>query len=371
MRRHSAARIALAAALSLVVLTSGCAASGVPAPSSSTSSTTSASSTPPTESATEAPALSVPDPRTITGPSTAAQVDEITPVGATPTPVLPVTLTGEDGVSVEITDVSRLLALDLYGTLVETVIGLGLVDNLVGRSISNSETAIADLPVVTQNGHELNAEAILSLQPTFVIMDTTMGPPETPQQLRDSGVPVLLVSSERGIDLITEQIEMVASALGVVEQGALLVERFERELEVANEYVAAVTEGFDPVRMAFVYVRGTGSVFFVMGKGSGGDDLIAAIGGEDAATSAGMNDIVPASAETLLVMNPEVLLTMTGGLESTGGLEGFLKRPGVSDTTAGQNQRVVDMSDGQVLSFGPSYPAVLIALTDAVYQPTS
>lgn len=353
-------RLAAGAAL-LVVLLSGCAAGGQgDAPASPSPA--------PTSSASAEPTLSTVDPRTLTGPSTARTVPDLEPI-ADLEPQLPVTATGVDGVAVEVTDVSRVLALDLYGTLTETVIALGLADTLVGRANTSTESAVADLPVVTQNGHELQAEAILALDPTFVIMDDTMGPPEVPEQLRASGVPVLLVSSERSVDLIAEQIRVVADAFGVADAGAALVADLEERLAAAELRVTALAGDWQPLRMAFLYVRGSGSVFFVMGEGSGADDLIAAIGGTDAATTAGVRDIAPATAEAVLAIDPEVILTMSGGLASTGGVEGFVGRPGVSDTVAGQTQRIVDMADGEVLSFGPSYPEVLVALAEAVYAP--
>ena len=313
--------------------------------------------------------VSTVDPHSLTGPATAAQVPATEPVATDPDQQLPVTITGEDGQEVTIEDTSRMLALDLYGTLAEITVGLGLGGDLVGRTVSNTQDVLADLPVVTENGHELNVEAILALQPTFVLMDTTMGPPEVPDQLRASGVPVLVVSSDRGVDLITEQIQLVAEALGVPAAGDLLTDRFERDLDAAHTYVAALTEGWDPLRMAFLYVRGTGSVFFVMGEDSGADDLIEHVGGIDTATESGLADVTPATAEAVIALDPELIITMTGGLESTGGVQGLLERPGIAETTAGETERVVDMADGAVLSFGPSYPAVLTALADAIYQP--
>ncbi len=354
-------RLAAGAAL-LAVLLSGCAAAGgqgaAPASSSAAPSTSAAAEPQPTTA----------DPRTLSGPSTAQAVAEPAPI-ADPEPQLPVTATGVDGVTVEVADVSRTLALDLHGTLTETVIALGLADVLVGRANTSTEAAVADLPVVTQNGHELQAEAILGLAPTFVIMDDTMGPPEVPEQLRASGVPVLVVSSERGVDRIAEQILVVADAFGVPDAGEALVDDFQERLGAAERRVSALAGEWEPLRMAFLYVRGTGSVFFVMGEGSGADDLIAAIGGVDAATTAGVQDIAPATAEAVLSIDPEVILTMTGGLASTGGVDGLVGRPGVSDTVAGQTRRIVDMADGDVLSFAPSYPEVLVALAEAVYAP--
>ena len=143
------------------------------------------------------------------------------------------------------------------------------------------------------------------------------------------------------------------------------------ELAAAKKDIAAIAPAADDrrLRVAFLYVRGRAGVFFLFGKGYGADALISAVGAVDVATAAGITGAKPASSEALLATNPDVLLTMTDGLASTGGVDGLLQRPGVADTVAGQHRRVVDMADGQVLSFGPSTPAVLRSLADALYRP--
>ena len=50
---------------------------------------------------------------------------------------------------------------------------------------------------------------------------------------------------------------------------------------------------------------------------------------------------------------------MTDGLESIGGVDGLEKIPGIAQTPAGKNQRVVDMEDGVLLSFGPNTGRVM------------
>ncbi|MDN6456781.1 MAG: hypothetical protein L0K38_06950, partial [Yaniella sp.] len=63
---------------------------------------------------------------------------------------------------------------------------------------------------------------------------------------------------------------------------------------------------------------------------------------------------------------------MSGGIVSVDGIEGLLEeKPAVAITTAGENQRIVDMEDGQILSFGPRSADVLDALARAVYAPES
>ncbi|GIT81361.1 ABC transporter substrate-binding protein [Leifsonia sp. LS1] len=351
---------AVAVAVLVGVLT-GCAA-GAPA--------VTPTSAKPSPSAT-ATGETLPDPRTITGPSTAASIAEIVPVEKSPKPSLPVTVTDTTGTSVTVTDTSRILALDIYGTLAETVVGLGLGDKLVGRGSSNTLDVMKDLPLVTQNGHELNGEAILALRPTLVLTDTTLGPREVQDQLRASGVPVLFFDPKRSIATIGEQTRAVAHAVGLDAVGEKLVERTDEELVAAKADIAklAPRSDADKLRIAFLYVRGTAGVFFLFGKGMGADDLISGVGAVDVASAAGITGAKPANSEALLATNPDVFLMMTDGLESTGGVDGLLKRPGVADTLAGQHRRIVDMSDGQILSFGPTTPAVLRSLADALYRP--
>ncbi|WP_348789810.1 ABC transporter substrate-binding protein [Leifsonia sp. NPDC080035] len=354
--------VALAALATATVLLAGCAASAPAA-----SPTTTVTGTPP---ATSGPSDALPDPRAITGPSTATSIPDIEPIARSPKPSLPVTVTDATGTRVTVTDASRILALDIYGTLAETVVGLGLGDRLVGRGSSNALGSMAALPLVTRNGHELNGEAILALRPTLVLTDTTLGPREVQDQLRVSGVPVVFFDPKRSIDTIGAQIETVAHTVGLDALGRRLVERTDAELASAKADIAAIAPAADrALRVAFLYVRGRAGVFFLFGKGYGADALISAVGAVDVATAAGITGARPASSEALLATNPDVFLTMTDGLASTGGVDGLLERPGVADTLAGQHRRVVDMADGQVLSFGPSTPAVLRSLADALYRP--
>ena len=95
-----------------------------------------------------------------------ASTSRLRPVAKDPKPSLPVTYTDVTGKPITITDTRRILALDSYGTLASTVYALGLGDRLVGRDVSTGIPTLRHLPLVTHNGHELNAEAILDLHPT-------------------------------------------------------------------------------------------------------------------------------------------------------------------------------------------------------------
>jgi iron complex transport system substrate-binding protein len=74
----------------------------------------------------------------------------------------------------------------------------------------------------------------------------------------------------------------------------------------------------------------------------------------------------------MLSTDPDVILVMTDGLASVGGVDGLLADfPAIALTTAGENRRVVDMADTQILSFGPRSAAVIDGLARAIYAPGS
>ncbi len=309
-------------------------------------------------------------PWTCTGPATArTDPGSLAPVDPGSESALPVTVTDHSGEQVTVTDTSRILALDTYGTLGSTVYALGLGDRMVGRDVSTGVPALADLPVVTHNGHELNAEAILALDPSVVLTDYSIGPLEVQLQLRDAGIPVVIMDDSRSRDTVVPQIEEVAQILGVPEAGARLGERVAADIDAAETEIAARAPA-DPAqrpRMVFLYLRGTAGVYYWFGKGSGADDLITSLGGVDVATESGLAGEQPLTAEGLIKADPDLYLMMTHGLASVGGVSGVEAIPGVADTTAGQTRCIVDMSDYEILSFGPQYPATLRALAAAVY----
>jgi iron complex transport system substrate-binding protein len=304
------------------------------------------------------------------GPRTADTTADLEPLADEGEPQLPVTVTDATGSSVTIESADRILALDTYGTLGTTVYALGLGDRLVGRDVSTGVEELADLPLVTRNGHELNGEAILELDPDVVLTDDSIGPIEVQYQLQASGIPVVFLDGQRSADRIAPQIRAVAQALGVPERGDRLVERVEGEVAEAQADVDRWRQdaGGEAQRMVFLYLRGNAGVYYWFGEGSGADDLIDALGGVDVASESGLSGSKPVNAEGLVSTEPDLYLMMTDGLASVGGVEGLLEVPGVADTEAGQNGCVVDMADTRILSFGPQYPDTLRALGAAIYS---
>ena len=283
-----------------------------------------------------------------------------TPI-ATPasvSPVLPATFTDSTGKDVTVSDISRIVPLN--GDIAEIVWDLGLGANIVGADVSATyPPELQDLPSIGF-GRQLSAEGILSLDPTVVIGDTTAGPADVINQIREAGITVVIIKSYTDITAPFEKIADVSAALGVSAEGEALAASVQQQIDDAKALAATATS---KPRVVFLYIRGA-AVQLIGGKGSGADTLIDMAGGIDGGTEAGVNGFMPITAESLVTAAPDVILVMSGGLESIGGIDGLMQIPGIAETPAGQNGRIIAFDDQYLLGLGPRMGQVI---TDLVY----
>lgn len=292
----------------------------------------------------------------------ATTADRLEPLPGTAKPDLPVTVESADGKQVTVDRARRIVPLS--GSLSEIVFTLGLGSRVVARDITATFEQAAKLPVVTRN-HDVSAESVLSLRPDLVLAETTTGPSEAMDQIRAAGVPVLVVDPAQGLSDVGPRIDAVADALGVPARGTELAKR-------SQQRIAAVRKGVPKQRtkprVAFLYVRGSASVYLIGGQKSGATSLLEAAGAIDAGAASGLTkDFSTITTEALAKAAPDAILVMTKGLESVGGVDGLVRIPGVAQTPAGMNRRIVSIEDGVLLNYGPRTDQVLTSLVDQLY----
>ncbi|MFF5611739.1 hemin ABC transporter substrate-binding protein [Streptomyces albidoflavus] len=298
-------------------------------------------------------------------PAAEERTDRIEPLaGPAPEPKLPAKVASADGHTVTVEDTSRVVP--LTGSLNEIVFTLGLGEQVVARDITATFEQAADLPVVTR-AHDVSAESVLSLKPTVVLADTTTGPAEAISQIRDAGIPLVVLDPPKELDDIGPRIEAVAGALGVAEAGKALVERTEQRIEKVRADVPDLPAADRP-RVAFLYLRGSASVYLLGGRESGAGSLLEAAGALDAGKESGLRkDFTAITSEALAKAAPDAILVMAKGLKSVDGVDGLVKIPGVAETPAGMDRRVVSIDDGVLLNYGPRTDQVLADLVDQLY----
>src|SRR5690606_780993 len=178
---------------------------------------------------------------------------------------------------VEVDDTSRVIAVDMAGSIAATVWALGLGDRLVGRDVSTTFDGAADLPVVTSNGHTIDAESLLAVRPTLVLTDGSIGPRDVLVQLRQAGVTVVFVENEPSFDGAAELARQVGAALGVADTGVALADRITADVEakIAESAAAAPSARAARVRHLFRSRRGGPCFHSLLGEASRAADLSA------------------------------------------------------------------------------------------------
>lgn len=296
------------------------------------------------------------------GTGTEAPADRVEPITAEAVPELPATVPSADGHEVTVAEADRIVPLS--GSISELVFSLGLGDRVVARDVTATFEQADDLPVVTQ-AHDVSAESVLSLEPDVVLAEETTGPAEAIDQIRAAGVPLVVLDPAQDLGDVGGRIDAVAAALGVADEGAKLRERTEQKIEAARGEIPV--SGDEP-RVAFLYVRGSASVYMLGGARSGAASLIEAAGGVDAGKESGLDkDFTPITSEALAKAAPDVLLVMTKGLESVGGVDGLVQLPGVAQTPAAMDRRIASVDDGVLLNYGPRTDAVLRSLVAQIH----
>ncbi|MGJ0203150.1 ABC transporter substrate-binding protein [Leucobacter sp. gxy201] len=301
----------------------------------------------------------------------------IAPLAEAPKSELPVTVASHDrGGDTQITveDTARIVPLSMSGSVGELVHAFGFGDSIAGRDVSTNFPGSEDIPVVTKDGHSIDAEGVLALDPTLILTDGSIGPTDVVLQLRDAGVPVVTV--DRAVDAESSYLTMqqVADALGVGEAAPALIEQLQQAIAAKEAEVAQLlpADAEKLPRVAFLYIRGTAGVFYLFGEGTGVDSLIRSVGAIDVAEEIGLEGEKPMTEEALIGMDPDIIVVMTKGLESAGGVDGLLQaQPSVALTTAGENRRIVDIDDAVLFAGGTRIPDVIDGLARAIYSPDS
>jgi len=243
----------------------------------------------------------------------------------------------------------------------EIIDSLGLKKILIGRDIASTEPALKSVPVVT-SGHQVVPEKIIALGPDLVIVDSSVGPSQAIDSLEKAGIRIELIEEVWQVDAISKKVLELASLLGVNASGAELAELIDRTIVEASKKVTASP------RVLFLYLRGGNSIYFVGGKGSGADSLLSSIGAIDVGAANQSQPFTPLTAERLIELKPEVILVMTKGLASVGGVTGLSELPGVAQTPAGKAGRVISVDDSLLLSFGARTPSLLTKLAEALNE---
>lgn len=264
----------------------------------------------------------------------------------------------ETAVSSE-TPASNQKIVSLSGGITEIVTALGHKNEIVGTDVTSTypetlKSTAKDL------GHvrSMTIEPIMSVNPTLILASDKDINPELLGKIKSSGIKTELFKQEYSVNGTKKLIEQVAKALG------------NPDYQKLNDKIDADLQQIQPIvkkpKVLFIYARG--NMMMVSGKNTPMASLIEIAGGENAVND--FEDFKPLTPEAVVKANPDVLFFFSSGLEGAGGNQGVLKMPGVSQTNAGKNKKIIAMDGGLVSSFGPRLGEAAVALNKLLVENT-
>lgn len=232
------------------------------------------------------------------------------------------------------------------GSLTEIVFALGAGDDVVGVDKTSSyPERVKQLP---QIGYWklLNIEGVLSLRPTLFITLNDVEPDNVIEKVSESKVDVLALRRVPGtIELLYENINKIASKLNKQEEGEKLINRIKANLADIQAKIA--THPQKTKVLSLMSMSGSNSV---AGKNTTIDALITIAGGENLATH---NSFKSYTAESIIVINPEVIILNKYSIDQLGGLDKVNTIPGITETSAFKNNRITVIDDSYLFGIGP------------------
>lgn len=242
----------------------------------------------------------------------------------------------------------------------ETICALGDCNKIVASDkTSLYPESIQSLPSIGYRT-SIGAEGILSLKPTLVVAIRDYVDEAVLTQVKSAGVRVVVIERLYNFDGTKTLIRTIAETLQRKPEGEKLITKIEEQLAQAS---VILKKAKTSPRVLCIYNRGTSS-FDVAGDKTF-SSILPYVGARSAVT--GVEGYKPLNTEALIAANPDYLLMFEAGVQSLGGVEGVLRVPGVMQTNAGKNKKVIAMDGMKLSNFGPRFGETVKELTIILY----
>lgn len=272
----------------------------------------------------------------------------------------PVTIT--DGTGQEVTIESKPEKIvSLIPSNTEIAYGLGLEEQIVGVSdFDNFPEEVAEKEKI--GGMEFNLEKIISMKPDLVLAHASSAHSSEAglQQLKDTGITVLVVNDAKTFDEVYESISMIGTASGEKEKADAMIADMKKKIEEIKTKAQEIKE--EDRKSVFVEVSPAPEVY-AAGKNTFIDEMLQIIHAENTVTEEGWPKL---DSEAIIKSNPEVIIT-THGYYTPEPVKNVTSREGWDKITAVKENRVFDVHSDKVTRTGPRLTEGVEELAKAVY----
>ncbi|HFQ4899928.1 TPA: hemin ABC transporter substrate-binding protein [Vibrio vulnificus] len=227
----------------------------------------------------------------------------------------------------------------------ELILALHAEQSLVAVDVTSQLPEGQPLPKIGYH-RRLSAEGLLALSPTKLIGSDEMGPAPVLQQLKSTGVDIEVVNTQTNVDGLKARIDQIAAILNKPQEAQQLKSQVDQQVQSlkANQ----PTEQKKKVLFLLIH---EGRAANVAGTDTTPDAIIRLAGAINPAADK-ITAYKPLSSESMVEMQPDVILVSGRSFEKLGGPDAIIKMmPLLAATPAGQNKQIITI-DGAALVGG-------------------
>jgi iron complex transport system substrate-binding protein len=258
---------------------------------------------------------------------------------------------------------SAMRLISIGGALTEIIYLLKADTELVGVDTTSIYPAAATrLPNVGYT-RSLSSEGILALRPTQLIATEDAGPPIVLRQIVDAGIPLSILPSSYQLKDVIDRVRTIGELVYKTDAAKVLASRL--VLEWNNTQKRVANSKINNTRVLFILSQNP-SQLMVGGEKTSADAMIKYAGARNAIS--GFVGFKPLTPEAVIAANPDVILLTDQGIKAVGGIGGVQRFPGVKQTRAGKEQKIISLEAMYLLGFGPRMPLAVAELNLLLQQ---
>jgi iron complex transport system substrate-binding protein len=246
--------------------------------------------------------------------------------------------------------------------MTEFLFALGQGDKIVGIDLTSTyPPETKNLTTVGYHRH-LSAEGIISLDPTVVIHQGDVAPPNVMPQLEKVGIPIKQYPPGSTLDSAKIVLKMVAHDYGVDS----IADRLNKNLDVQLAKADSIVKKYPAKpRVMIIHFGQQRNQYFIMGTRGTANAMLALAGGTNAADTTSFRDLSP---EVILRSQPDVILATDFGFDKAGSKEKFMQLPGIALTPAARNGKIYRIEEHDLVYFGPRTGENIVKIAQLIHQ---
>ncbi len=227
----------------------------------------------------------------------------------------------------------------------ELILALHAEQSLIAVDVTSQLPEGQQLPKIGYH-RRLSAEGLLALPPTTLIGSDEMGPAPVLQQLKSTGVDIEVVNTQANVDGLKARIDQIAAILNKPQEAQQLKSLVDQQVQSLK----ANQPTNQKKKVLFLLIH-EGRAANVAGTDTTPDAIINLAGAINPAADK-ITAYKPLSSESMVEMQPDVILVSGRSFEKLGGPDAIIKMmPLLAATPAGQNKQIMTI-DGAALVGG-------------------